>query len=347
MNKITIVNVTDAQQEGLWDRFVTENPNAAGYHLVAWRHVVSNAFGHQSFYLMAQESTGQVRGILPLVFLRSLWFGRFLVSLPYFNYAGLLADSREVGNDLLTKAQEVGRRLGASHIELRHVGEVDLNWQKKEHKVSMRLNLPQRYEDLIRGFPSKLRSQVRRGEKEGMKAEIGGLHLLEAFYEVFARNMRDLGTPVCGMHFFAQILENFAKDATIIVVRHKAKAVAAAFLYGFRHKLEIPWAASDRRFARLAPNMMLYGEALRYACEQGYRVFDFGRSTIGSSTYRFKEQWGAKPVQLNWYYWLPNGGPLPELNPQNPKYQLAIRVWQRLPVSLTQILGPKIVKYLP
>ena len=123
--------------------------------------------------------------------------------------------------------------------------------------------------------------------------------------------------------------------------------VAAGFVYGFREKLEIPWAASDRRYARFAPNMMLYGSVLKHACDQGYRVFDFGRSTIDSGTYRFKQQWGAKPVQLQWHYWLHNGQQLPELNPQNPKYKLAIEIWKRLPLYMTTVLGPRISKYLP
>jgi hypothetical protein len=111
--------------------------------------------------------------------------------------------------------------------------------------------------------------------------------------------------------------------------------------------LEIPWAASDKRFNRLAPNMLLYSAVLEFACRKGFKAFDFGRSSVDSGTYRFKAQWGAKPVQLYWYYWLRHSGPLPELNPQNPKYALAIRLWQRLPVSMTTMIGPMIAKYLP
>lgn len=196
-------------------------------------------------------------------------------------------------------------------------------------------------------FPAKLRSQVRRGEKEGMTIHVGGLDMLNDFYQVFSQNMRDLGTPVYRKQFFAAILSAFPKDATIAVVRYEGNPVATGFLYGFRHTLEIPWASSDRRYARCAPNMFLYGAVLKYACEQGYRCFDFGRSSKESGTYRFKEQWGAKPVQLHWYYWLRGGGPLPELNPQNPKYALAIRLWQQLPVSVTTMVGPMIAKYLP
>jgi hypothetical protein len=111
--------------------------------------------------------------------------------------------------------------------------------------------------------------------------------------------------------------------------------------------MEIPWASSDRRYDRLAPNMLLYSSVLEYACQQGCKVFDFGRSTVDTGTYRFKEQWGAKPLPLYWYYWLKDDRPLPELNPNNPRYRLAISLWRNLPLPIANVLGPHIVKYLP
>jgi hypothetical protein len=118
-------------------------------------------------------------------------------------------------------------------------------------------------------------------------------------------------------------------------------------IVAFRDRIEIPWASSLRRFNRFSPNMLLYWTCLEFACTQGYRLFDFGRSTPNESTYRFKEQWGAKPHPLYWYYWLPDGRPIPQVNPRNPKYRSAIAVWQHLPVSLTRLIGPAIVKYIP
>jgi serine/alanine adding enzyme len=308
---------------------------------------MEKTFGHPTFYNMALDENGAVQGVLPLVFLRSRLFGRFLVSLPYLNYGGLVTSSPEATALLLEEAGRCARALRSRHIELRHVAGLQLDWPKKDHKVSMRLALPERFEDLMKVFPPKLRSQIRRGEKEGMTVQVGGLELLDDFYRIFSRNMRDLGTPVYEKDFFKEILSTFPRDARLCCVYLQDQVLAAGTLYGFREIIEIPWAASDRRYARMAPNMMLYGSVLRYACEQGYRVFDFGRSTKDSGTYRFKEQWGAKPVQLHWYYWLCDGGPLPELNPQNPKYALAIRIWQHLPVPVATFIGPRVAKYLP
>jgi FemAB-related protein (PEP-CTERM system-associated) len=211
----------------------------------------------------------------------------------------------------------------------------------------MRLELPKEFELLWREFPSKLRSQIRRAQKENMTVRVGGVEYLDEFYAVFARCMRDLGTPVYSKRFFRAICDHFPKESRICLVSFNGAPLAAGFLYGFRSVLEIPWAASDKRFSRLAPNMLLYSSVLEHACREGFQVFDFGRSTPDSGTYRFKEQWGAQPHQLHWYYWTTGGEKIPQLNPQNPKYELAIKIWRQLPLHLANWLGPHVVKYLP
>jgi FemAB-related protein (PEP-CTERM system-associated) len=180
-----------------------------------------------------------------------------------------------------------------------------------------------------------------------MTAHIGREEMLDGFYDVFATNMRDLGTPVYPKAFFRNTLRQFPDRTWISTVQKDGMIVAAGFLAGFKDRLEIPWASALRAYNRFSPNMLLYWASLEFACEQGYRVFDFGRSTPGESTYRFKEQWGATPHQLYWYYSLPPGTAMPQVNPDNPKYRLAIGAWQRLPVWLTRAIGPRIVKYLP
>lgn len=123
--------------------------------------------------------------------------------------------------------------------------------------------------------------------------------------------------------------------------------MASGFLLGFKEKLEIPWASSIRKYNRLGSNMLLYWSCLEFGCDRGFRVFDFGRSTVGESTYRFKEQWGAVPHPMHWQYWLARDGALPEINPRNPKYRFAIGMWKKLPVSLTRLLGPHLVRNIP
>ena len=345
--ELITTNCSSGEDRLEWDRFVLDHECGTGYHLYSWNNVISEVFGHDTIYLMVKNESGVVVGVAPLVILSSRLFGGFLVSLPFLNYGGILATNQEVRASLEASVEKIAIRKNLDHVELRQQHIVATSWISSERKVSMRLSLPSTYEELQKKFPSKLRSQVRRAQKEGMTTRIGGSECLDEFYAVFSRCMRDLGTPVYAKSFFAKILEVFPKEARICIVSHGGGPVAAGFLYGFRSSLEIPWAASDKRFNKLAPNMMLYGAVLEYACQQGFQVFDFGRSSPDSGTYRFKEQWGAQPHQLYWYYWMGQGRQVPQLNPQNPKYALAIRLWQNLPLPIANLLGPHIVKYLP
>ncbi len=334
--------------EGLaWDQYVLGHALGTGYHLMGWRRVIEEAFGHRTFYLMAKDDRGGVQGVLPLVFLASRLFGRFLVSMSFVNYGGLLADTAEAQGAMLGEAVRLATDLKASHIELRQQASLDLEWPSKQHKVSMRLELPDHFAMLSNRFPSKLRSQIRRAQKEGMSAHTGGREILDDLHRVFSRNMRDLGIPVYGRSFFETMLRVFPKETRIVIVYLSSKPLAAAFLYGFRTLLEIPWASSDRRYNHLAPNMLLYNVALEYACREGFRVFDFGRSSKDSGTLKFKKQWGGHEKQLYWYYDLPEGEPLPNLNPSSKKFGTVISVWKKIPVTLTNIIGPSIVKNLP
>ena len=122
---------------------------------------------------------------------------------------------------------------------------------------------------------------------------------------------------------------------------------AVGFLLGYGEILEIPWASTLRKFNKYSINMWMYRQILGYAIDKKFIYFDFGRSSIDAGTYKFKKQWGAKPIQHYWYYQLADGKVLPQLNPNNPKYKLAISVWQKLPVWVTKIIGPPLVKYLP
>lgn len=330
-----------------WDRYVMDSDDATSYHLTAWKDIIEASFGHKTFYILAENGQREMVGILPLVRLKSLLFGNFMVSLPFFNYGGICAHHREIREQLFQKAVSIAREDGAAHLELRHTQPID-GFPAKTAKVSMKLALSRNPDEQWNAFPSKLRSQVQRPIKEGMYATIGREDALDDFYDVFSRNMRDLGTPVYPKKFFVNILRAFPASAWICTIYTKHRLpVAAGFLVGFKDTLEIPWASSLRSHNRYSPNMLLYWSALRFACEKEYKVFDFGRSTPGEGTHKFKEQWGARPVQHYWHYWLKNGAALPELNPKNPKYRMAIGIWKKLPVVLTRMIGPSIVKNLP
>jgi FemAB-related protein (PEP-CTERM system-associated) len=330
-----------------WDSYVAALPASSAYHRFGWKRVVEKSFGHQTHYLMAEDGQ-QVLGVLPLVRLKSMMFGNFMVSLPYFTYGGVCAGESGAGEALMQEAVSLARGEGSSHVEFRETAPRGCGLPVKTSKVSMRLDLASNPDELWGSFGSKLRSQIRRPGKEGMVARIGREGELDSFYRVFSTNMRDLGTPVYAKRFFANILAEFPDSTWIHTVYTKdGQAVASGFVLRNRDMLEIPWASSLRAHNRHSPNSLLYWSVLSLACEKGCRLFDFGRSTPGEGTFRFKEQWGARPVQLYWHYWLKRGGALPELNPKNRKFRAAIGVWRRLPVGVTRVLGPLVVRNLP
>lgn len=342
---VTISNVEDSTAEA-WDGFVAAASDASLYHRYAWRDFYREVFGKETFYLAATGSDGDVQGVLPLVRQKSRLFGDYLASLPFFNYGGVLAGDDATRAALYREAGELGARLGVDHVEIRESASV-ADWPARTEKVAMLLELPDDEEALSSQLGSKLRSQIRRPQREDPTVTSGGIECLDDFYAVFARNMRDLGTPVYSRRMFAEILERFPDAAEIVAISVGDEPAAAAFLLHANGRTEIPWASANRAFNRISINMLLYWEVLRRAIARESTVFDFGRSTKDSGTFRFKRQWGAEPQPLYWYYWLPDGGELPGLTTDSGKYDMAIKLWQKLPLPIANRLGPSIVQHLP
>ncbi|NOZ37673.1 MAG: FemAB family PEP-CTERM system-associated protein [Gammaproteobacteria bacterium] len=331
--------------EPKWSEYALKN-RASIYHDPRWVPLIKKVFGHDSHHIVALES-GSVVGVLPMVQLKSLLFGNFMVSMPYFNYGGAIADNADVMRSLLKSAHELSDDLGCSHIEMRFDQAQDIGLPVHTEKVTMLLDLPDEPDLLWGAIGSKRRAQVKRPIREGVEFLIGGEELLDEFYSVFSSNMRDLGTPVYGKVFFREILRTFGGYSFISIVRLKGEPVGAGFLLGYQGKLEIPWASTLRKYNRLGINMYMYWNILKCAIEKKYQVFDFGRSSKDAGTLRFKKQWGSKERQLYWYYDMKKDAVLPGLSPSNKKYQVAISAWRRMPVNLTRVIGPHIVKNLP
>jgi serine/alanine adding enzyme len=337
------VSVASLSDRGDWDQFVTSRGDEAGYHSWNWRRVFENAFGHRCVYLIARHANG-VAGVLPLVQIKSRLFGNTLTSLPFLNYGGVMADAAETAEALIARARHEAEARQCGHVELRHVSAQFPDLPSKRHKVSMRLPLGPNMWD---GLDRKVRNQIRKAEKSGLEIERGGVELVPEFYRVFARNMRDLGTPVYSRRLFEEVARAFPDRSQLHVIRLKGEPVAAGFTYRTPQMVQLPWASSIREFNSLCPNVLLYWDAIQYAHSLGAPVFDMGRSTPNEGTYKFKAQWGAQPVPLHWEYQLLTPGDVPNVSPANPRFQLAISLWQKLPLALTTRVGPMIVRVIP
>lgn len=337
---VGLVRDSDAPE---WNAFVASRADATGYHDWAWRDVVVRTFGHEPVYLAARRD-GHIVGVLPLVFINSRLFGRSLTSLPFLNYGGVLAEDAAAAEALVSAAGEIAKARGCPHVELRHIARQFPSLPARQHKVTMLLTLQA---GLWEKLDRKVRNQVRKAQKSNLVAEHGGVELVDDFYAVFTRNMRDLGTPVYARALFDEVLRAFPDRAALHVVRLEGKPVAAGLTFRTRGTTEVPWASSIRDFNSLCPNHLLYWSIIERAIEQGCDTLDFGRSTPGEGTFKFKEQWGAQPVPLHWEYKLLPGAEVPNVSPTNPKYRLMIETWKRLPLPVANLLGPHIVASIP
>ena len=400
--QIRLYNPSDKEA---WDAYVFKHSDSTHCHLSGWKEVIENTYSHKAYYLIAERSCNSISqdnsinlpremrslfnrgstnpansnnqfvGILPLIHIKSLFFGNHFVSMPFLNYGGILADDEETEKALWHEAMKIGQQLKVKNIELRHLKpltislpptssdlpaeslsaeagtilppltEVDpITCSTKTHKVRMLLKLPASSDELFKSYKAKLRSQITCPQKEGMKAVVGGRELLDLFYEVFSINMRDLGSPVHSKRLFKEICDVFNHNARIGIVSYQNIPVAGGMIFCFRDTVEIPWASSLKEFNRFSPNMLLYWSLIEYACDNGFKYFDFGRSTPDEGTYKFKEQWGAKPSPLYWHEIIFDGHKVNEEDSEKSKFETAIHLWKLLPIPFANWIGPVLRK---
>lgn len=332
-----------------WDPFVAGAADSSLYHLSGWTVLTREVFGHRTLFVEARDSSGLLVGVLPVVQQRSLLLGNFATSVAFFNYGGAIARDPTVAHRMMVEASQAVDRLGCRYLEFRDTQPRLVDWPMRMDKVTLQLELPATFEALSQRLGSKLRSQVKRAEREGLKQRTGTLDLVDDFYAVFAENMRDLGTPVYPKRFFEAILKRYQRQCQLVMIDWRGRPSAAAFVVFWRGRAEVPWAACRSEAKSLGLNMKLYWELLSMSVNCGCTLFDFGRSTIDSGTYRFKRQWGAQPVPLYWYRWER------QQSAEGKSYgegkakamRLATAVWQRMPLRVANALGPMVSGALP
>jgi serine/alanine adding enzyme len=340
--------VRDSEVTKAWHRFVEQHPRATVAHLPAWGEVAREAYGHESVYLTAHDADGDVAGVLPLILVRSRIFGRRLVSMPFLDYGGVLAEpGRGAETALVEAALEVAREQSARTLGLRQLHPEPLPWPTTEGRVTMLLDLTT--EDAVwKALPSERRNRIRKGGKLGLTATWAGAEALDEFYPVYAVNMRDLGSPVHSRGFFRAMLAAIPDVARVLLVRDRdGRTVGAAVCMFFRDTIMVPWVSSLREAFALCPNFVLYWEVIRLGCREGYRTLDLGRSFRSAGTFEFKRQWGAQPHPLPWLFIDSRPGAPPSVDRDASRFDLMIRAWKRLPMPVANTLGPWIRRQVP
>jgi len=286
-----------------WNAYVFNHPRGIAYQLFEWKEAVEAAYGFNGVYLIAGNGN-RISGILPLIQVKLPFTFGNLVSLPYCDAGGPLADSPEIERQLISEALGLAFTMGIRTVSIRSAGimaGLDPETTVNKKKVRMLLPLPGDSEKLISSFKSKLRSQVKKPFKDGLRVQSGGLELLNVFYPLFSENMRDLGSPVHSREWIKQVLSKFRNRAVLFIVKMPDNTPAAGgILLCHPNMVSVPWASSLRRFNSWNPNMMLYWAFLKFAADNHFPVFDFGRSTPNEGTFGFKKQWGASASPLHW-----------------------------------------------
>ena len=328
----------EAGEDQMWDDYVRSIPNGQYCLLSGWKRIIENTYGHRGLYLWALEGE-TVRGVLPLIFMNSVVFGRSLVSLPFLDLGGIQADDERTAHTLMKAYQELSSMVGAKVIELRHGASSMIDLPVYGSKVMMMLPLQSDSQAMWTGFDGKLRNQIRKAMKSGLNIQWSGVEGFQKFYSVFAPNMKDLGSPVHSQKFFLEIFKAFPEDTRLLLVEKDNQTIGGAFCVKFQDTFSIPWASSLGTFRSLCPNNLLYWEAIRWSCEHGYQWFDFGRSTRGAGTYKFKKQWGAQESILHWQS-VGKDANASLVQNDNTKFQWVMDMWKRLPLPLANFIGP-------
>lgn len=304
---------------------------------------MESALGHECVYLAAFDADELV-GVLPLVRVKSLLFGHYLVSMPFLNYGGPLGTPAAV-DALAEHASGLARESAVKLLQVRNRTPLSIDWPVGLHKVATILDLPADEDVLWKSFPGKVRTDIRRPDKEGVSVSFGP-ERLDDFHYVFAHHMRDLGTPTHSRELFASILEQFPDSALVGCAYYEGRPVACGFGFIWDDEFEMTWASALREHKRLRANMGLYWAFMQEAIRRGARRFNFGRSTPNSGTHAFKLQWGSVDQPLHWYY-RSRSGVQGAPSPQDEAYAWGPRIWRKLPVAVATALGPRVVRYIP
>lgn len=332
--------------EAKWDRFVRQTPGATFFHQLGWRWLVERVFGHRAHYLLARRGE-RVTGVLPLFELKSRIFGHSLVSVPFAIGGGVVTEDAETAKLLLDESRGIAEDRGVDYLELRSEKPVSEELLTKDLYVTFRADLTEGEEALLKRMDRKRRQMMTYVSKGGFEHRVAGIEELPLFYDLFCQSMRHHGTPVYPRLFLQEILDRHPADTNLFFVYHEGRPVAGV-LNLLWHDVVMPYyAGADRNYRPRGVDDYLYLSIMRWGRDHGYRTFDFGRSKRGTGAHAFKARWGMEEVPLAYQYHLVKALALPNVSPANPRYQMLIRAWQKLPLPLTRLIGPRIIRSIP
>ncbi|NAT10292.1 FemAB family PEP-CTERM system-associated protein [ANME-1 cluster archaeon AG-394-G06] len=333
------------KDEKKWDEFVKTNNNTTFYHQIGWKKVVEETYGHKPYYLFAENDVGDVVGVLPMFLIKNIFFGKRLVSVPFAPYGGVCCENGDIGNALINEAINTGKNLDVGYCEFRNFKNTNTyeNFNCMKDYSTFILDLSNGGEHIWKNMSRKVRNMIRKGGKSNLKFEVEASHnALSEFYEIYSKNMKQLGTPVHRLNFFNNIHRIFPENVFIAKVELNEELIASLYLLKFKDMLVSGWGASLAEFLKYAPNDFMYWYSITYGCENNMVWFDFGRSLTDSGNYKFKERWGSVEVTLLYYYYPPTK----TITALQNEYGKLAKIWSKLPLKATNIIGPRVRRYI-
>jgi FemAB-related protein (PEP-CTERM system-associated) len=329
-----------------WDAFVLNHPLGSPFHLTAWKASIEETFGFRGLSLLALRDN-QIAGVLPLFEVKNPFAGRLLLSSPFAVYGGALFDSQEAAAALTQELNRVARQMAVEYVELRNAfPEQCLGFHRLSRYVTFTHPIAASGEAILSSLSRNARNMVRKALRHPFTLEPAST--LDAFFDLYTANLRRLGTPAFPRSHFVNLLKHYGKSADVREVKLNGQTAAAVFTFYFRGQILPYYGASDPAFHSYAPNNFMYFDLMRWGAAHGYAWFDFGRSKKeGSGSYAFKTHWGMTERDLPYEVLLVRRKSLPDLSPNNPRFELAIRFWRTLPLPLTRALGPWLIRWFP
>lgn len=286
-------------------------------------------------------------GAFPIVWLKSLLFGNIACSMPFVNYGGPCGETDEIEQELVRAGESVVEDWGVDYLEIRGRHRLGGAYPCSEHKVSMTVELTRDPQTLFANFKTSQRGEINRAFNKGFVTKRGP-ELIDDFYAVLSDSWRDLGTPIYHADYLKAVIAAFPDAVRVTVVYAADGRPAAGAMYGLHNEsVEGMWLGMRSEYRQQLVGYVLYWELIKHASESGFKSFHLGRSSKDSGGEQFKRKWNADSMQLYWQYVLRKRSEIPSLNPANSKYRLAIQAWRKLPVSVTQLVGPYLAKSIP
>lgn len=343
---MTTIWALDPSLESKWRSYVAKHPHATLFHELAWRDLLSSAFKHRMHYVLA-EHRGAVVGVLPLVEVRSMFFGRSLVSVPFGVYGGILADDVDAATRLADHGRALGALCNAGYVELRQLHHPGLDLPGSDLYVTFLGDIPQGREACLERIPRKARAEVRKAlKRDDLTIDLHSRDITE-FHRLFGVNKRKLGSPIFPESLFWRVQEHLKDDCFILRVRRGGETVAAVLSFIHRKTIMPYYSGATETAQEVSANNLMYFALMEEAGRRGLEIFDFGRSRRDTGSYAFKRNQGFEPTSLPYQYLLAPGATVPSVNPDNPKYNLARELFRRLPSPMAAKLGSFVSKRMP